>query len=89
MQRRERTYEILPVRRQIVRQPFPAQGVNDRVRRKRTGALLAVGHEGLARLRHFRDGVLGGLVLRFDELVARDGAGVIVGVGLLEVFLCC
>lgn len=83
----KKTYEILPVRREIVRQPFPAQAVDDRVGRKGTGALFAVRHERLPRLRHLRDGVLGGSVLRFDELIARDGAGVVVGVGFLEVFV--
>lgn len=81
------TYEILPVRREIVRQPFSAQAVDDGVGRKGTGALFAVGHERLPRLRHLRDGVLGGSVLRFGELIARDGAGVVIGVGFLEVFV--
>lgn len=80
---RERRYEILPVRRQVVRQPFPPQRVDDGVRGERAGALFAVGHEGFARLRHLRDGVFGGFVLRFDELVAGDGAGVVVCVGFL------
>ena len=86
---KERPYEILPIRRQIIRQPFPAQRVDDRVSRERAGALFAVRHERFARLRHLRDGVFGGFVLRFDELVAADGAGVVVCVGFLEVWLCC
>ena len=85
----EKTYEILPIRRQIVRQPFPTQAVDDRVSREGTGALLAVRQERLPRLRHLRDGVLGGSVLRFDELIARDDVGVVVGVGFLEVFVVC
>ena len=85
--KRERHYEILPIRRQIPRQPFPAQRVNDRICCERTGALLAVRHERLAGLRHFRDGVFGGLVLRFDELGAGDGPGVVGCVGFLEVWL--
>ena len=82
----ERRNEILPIRRQIVRQSFPTQGVDDGVRREGTGALLAVRQEGLARLGHACDGVLRRAVLGSDELVARDGAGVVVRVGFLEVF---
>lgn len=83
---RERVYKILPIRRQIVRQALPTQRVDDWVGRERAGALFAVCHEGLARLRHLRDRVFGGPVLRLDELVAGDGAGVVVCVGLLEVW---
>lgn len=85
-EKEKKTYKILPVRRQIIRQPFPTQRIDDRVRRERAGALLAVRHERLARLRHPRHRVLGGRVLRFHEVVARDGSGVVVCVGFLEVF---
>ena len=83
---KERRNEILPVRRQIDRQPFTAQGVDDRVRCKGAGALLAVGEEGLARLGHACDGVLRRAVLSLDELVEPDGARIVVCVGFLEVF---
>ncbi len=130
-------YEILPVRRQIIRQPLPAlsrfrsqrccskprvgvtrqvseaeihlapetrlaiesqlkqrglnpkspyQRVDNRISSEGASALFAVRHERLARLHHLGDRVLGSLVLRFDELVTRDGAGVVVGVGFLEVY---
>lgn len=87
--RRERGYEILPIRRQIVRQAFPAQRVDDWIGRERAGALFAVCQEGLAGLRHLCDGIFGGFVLRLDELVAADGAGVVVCIGFLKVWLLC
>lgn len=48
--------------------------------------MFAVRHECLPRLRHLGDGVFGGFVLGFDELIAGDGAGVVVCVGFLEVY---
>ncbi|KAL8965157.1 MAG: hypothetical protein Q9183_003998, partial [Haloplaca sp. 2 TL-2023] len=77
--------KVLPIGGEVCGQPGTAKGVDDGICSKRGGALFAVGDQGLARGGHLHHRLLGGLVLRRDQVFFGDFAGIVVGVGNLKV----